>query len=674
MHELIQIGVDTGGTFTDFVMVCRGQVLTYKLASTPPDFSIAILEGIRALIHALPVGGQKNQRTRPAFSLVHSSTVATNALLERNGARTALITTKGFRDVIEIGRQERGELYNLKVRRPEPLVPRALRAEVTERISSEGRALVALSEKEVDQVLSSLLKKRVESLAVCLLFSFLKPTHERLIAKCAKRHGLAVSVSSEIMPEFREFERTSTTVANAYVAPKVQRYLENLLRDVKRAGGQQVRVMQSNGGSLSARTAGEQAAHTLLSGPAAGVIGARAVARQALENTGPQNVLKLITFDMGGTSTDVSLLNGDLTLRTAGNIGGLPVHLPMIDIHTVGAGGGSLARTDPGGALCVGPQSAGAHPGPACYGVGGEPTVTDANLVLGRMDPRYFLDGRMKLEPRRANAAVGALARRLGMNTPSAARAVLRIVNSNMERAIRVISVERGYDPREFTLVSFGGAGGLHACDLADSLRIPRVLIPCNPGVLSAWGALSADVVKDYSRTVMLPFDTVRPAALDMGFSPLLNRAQRDLTREGFARRNIVVARSLDLRYAGQSYELNVPMGPELQSVAEAFHAEHQKRYGHHARGEPLEIVTARVRACGHTAKPVLEPLAWRPGKARSPVLHKRRSLTVYDRALFQAEDHFEGPALVVESFATTYVPRGWAFRVDTWGNLHLKQ
>ncbi len=668
--DIMLIGVDTGGTFTDFVMIRDGHVHTYKVPSTPGDFAQGVLEGVRSLL-----SGAAASRTHP-FNLIHSSTVATNALLERKGARTALITTRGFRDVLEIGRQARPELYNLFVDRSEPLVPQNLRHEVDERLSAEGKVLIPFDEEQAGRVLDSLDGQNVESVAVCLLFSFMRPQHERSLVRAARKRGFDVSASSEILPEFREYERTSTTVANAYVSPAVSSYLQRLGRSAKRLGARHLRIMQSNGGSLSVRAASERAVSTLLSGPAAGVIGALSVARQALgPGNGPgRGEVKIITFDMGGTSTDVSLVNGEYSVTNEGSIGGHPVRVPMIDIHTVGAGGGSLASVDAGGALHVGPQSAGAHPGPACYGTSEDAAVTDANLLLGFISPEYFLGGRMTLDRERAENALQRLADRLGTNAVRAARAVIRIVNSNMERAIRVISVERGFDPREFTLVSFGGAGGLHACHLAEALDIPRVLIPRNPGVLSAWGALAADVVKDYSRTVMLPLRAAAEKKLSNAFSQLERQAQTDLQREGFQKGKGMLFRSLDIRYAGQSYELTVPFNGRLDSAAKGFHRAHARRYGHSAPAELVEIVTARVRAVGRSEKPALGPVAGGRKDGRKAIIKKHGSLVLYGRDQLLAGNVLTGPALIIEDFATTLIPGGWQGKVDKWGNLLLQQ
>ncbi|MGD2205976.1 MAG: hydantoinase/oxoprolinase family protein, partial [Anaerolineae bacterium] len=521
------LGIDVGGTFTDFVLLDdAGRVRIHKLLTSARDQSVAILQGIADLEAGLET------------TVVHGATVATNALLERRGARTALITTEGFRDVLEIGRQTRPDLYALHPTRPASLVPDKWRFELAERVDKHGAVLTPLTPEAADTVVRQVLAGEIESVAVCFLFSFLNPAHERLvrdrIKALAGNAALQVSLSSDVLPEYREYERTSTTVINAYVAPLMSRYLTNLERGLQ---GRRLRIMQSNGGIISAEAARTQAARTALSGPAGGVVGAFELARMA-------GFEQAITFDMGGTSTDVALCPGRVQETTEGSIAGLPLRLPIIDIHTVGAGGGSIARRDAGGALRVGPESAGSDPGPVCYGLidkdglakAREITVTDANLVLGRLDANHFLGGppaSVTLDLDRARAQMQQLARRLSLPLEAAAWGVIRVANSNMERAIRTISVERGHDPRRFTLVAFGGAGPLHACELAAALRIPRVFIPPHPGVLSALGMILADIVKDYSQTVMLPAEAADTEMLERLFLPLYERARADLQDEG---------------------------------------------------------------------------------------------------------------------------------------------
>ncbi|MFT5122863.1 MAG: N-methylhydantoinase A [Kiritimatiellia bacterium] len=645
------IGIDTGGTFTDVVLFTGRAMFTFKLPSTPGDFSQAVLEGA-ARVRVL--GGVEE-----AFELVHSTTVATNALLEQKGAKTALITTRGFRDVLEIGRQARPDLYNLNVVKPEPLIPRSLRLEAHERISAEGKVLVELDVPQLEALLDRLKARGVESLAVCLLFSFLRPTHERKIRTLARKRGLTVSLSSEILPEFREYERTATTVANAFVSPVMKTYLRRLEREAKKQGARHVRIMQQNGGCMTTKAAGEQAVHTLLSGPAAGVIGALHIARTAFKC---QDV-KLITFDMGGTSTDVSLIDGGYAISKERQISGLPIAVPMMDIHTVGAGGGSIAYSDYGGGLHVGPESAGADPGPACYGKGHQPTVTDAHLVLGHLQPDHFLDGRFPLESVRSEQALDPLAKALGLSRAKTAAGIIRIVNANMEKAIRVISVERGYDPRDFTLVSFGGAGGLHACAIAESLNIRNVLIPVNAGVISALGSVCADVVKESAQTVMCPLNA--EASYLVPATRMLEGLRKNMGIDGHP--SVVGELLLDLRYAGQSFELTVPYREGC--VAGDFHALHRKRYGHAQEDAAIEVVNVRARMTAPTKKPALVRLS----KSRRPVDQARMkdgALPVYDRRLLCPGHKLAGPLIVVEDYSTTLIPASWIATVDAWGNM----
>src|SRR5205823_2194886 len=500
------------GTFTDLVLLQEGEIRVHKVLSTPDDPSQAILQGLSDL------GVRESLST-----LVHGSTVATNAVLEHKGVRTGLITTAGFRDVLEIGRQTRPKLYDLKVQKEPPLVPRSLRLEVVERLNERGEVMTPLDEASLKAAIEHMQKENVEAIAICLLFSFTNPEHERKVAEAARSAGFYVSASSEVVPEFREYERTSTVVLNAYIGPLVDRYLAKLEEVLPK--NIPFRIMQSNGGSISSATARQEAARTLLSGPAAGVVGAAFVAEAS-------GFKRAITIDIGGTSTDVALIDGAIAEATEGKIAGYPTRLPMIDIHTVGAGGGSIAWFDVGGALRVGPRSAGADPGPAAYGHGGtEPTVTDANVVLGRLLPEAFLGGAMSLDVEQAHKAVSNIAERLGVSLEEAALGIIRIVNANMEAAIRVISVERGYDPRHFLLVAFGGAGPLHACELAAALQIPRVPIPTVPGVLSALVMLAAEVIKDYVRTVMVLSEDAQTKVSGV-FSELEEQGRADLRSE----------------------------------------------------------------------------------------------------------------------------------------------
>ncbi len=668
------IGIDTGGTFTDFVWVDGdGRLRIHKQPATPDDPSRAVITGLAALGDA-----------PPDAPVIHGSTVATNALLERRGARTALITTAGFRDVMAIGRQNRPDLYALVPQKPPPLVPRAWRYEAVERVSATGEVLIPLDEAALSPVLDQLAAERIESTAVCLLFSFLHPAHERRIAELIRERlgpDAFISLSVDILPEYREYERTATTVINAYVAPLMSRYLVRLAEGI---APRPLAVMQSNGGIISAAVAGAQAARTALSGPAGGVVGARFVAGAAGHDD-------IITFDMGGTSTDVALCPGRAPVTTEGEIAGLPLQLPMIDIHTVGAGGGSLAWVDAGGALNVGPQSAGADPGPACYHAdfgrwraaldarfaAGRATVSDANLVLGRLDPARFLGGEMTLHESSARQALASLAADLGAPVEDAAWAVVRVANANMERAVRRISVERGHDPRRFTLVAFGGGGPLHACELAEGLDIPRVLVPLVPGVLSALGMTAAEPTRDYSRTVML---SPAEATMTDPFAPLVELARAEMAAEGYDPARLSLRRGLDMRYRGQSHELTVGVSPEMDAAAltEAFHAVHAARYGYARPEAAVELVTARLSAVAPSAGlrlPRHEPGGRDPSAAmigRRPVRFTAgfAEATLYDRAQLRPGNALPGPAVVYQYDTTTIVPPGWSAAVDEGENL----
>src|SRR6266849_4883012 len=513
-----RIAIDTGGTFTDCVWIdATNRLRMLKVFSTPADPSQAIVEALHKIGH------------EGELIILHGTTVGTNTLLERKGARVALVTTAGFEDAIEIGRQARPKLYDFFFDRVEPLVPADLRFGVDERIGSDGEVLRTPSQQDLRALADKLRQKHPEAVAISLLFSFADPQHERAVASALERLGVPLSVSHRILPEFREYERASTVVVNAYLQPVVQRYLENLNRRAQ--GGcdrnASIFVMQSSGGITALSSAVREPVRTVLSGPAGGVVGAAYLARRS-------GLGRIISFDMGGTSTDVALVDGEARASSQSEIAGLSVGVPMLDIHTVGAGGGSITRFDSAGALRVGPESAGADPGPICYGRGTQPTVTDANLILGRLQPTRFLGGDFTLDLERTRAITQEWLKQQGshMTLEQFAVGVIRVVNAVMEKAIRVVSIERGYDPREFTLVAFGGAGGLHACELADALSIPHVIVPALPGALSALGILVSDVVKDYSRTVLWRVAGRLPAAkLDREFAALQKQAAQDFQK-----------------------------------------------------------------------------------------------------------------------------------------------
>ena len=655
-----RIGVDTGGTFTDFVFVKDGQVQLFKVPSTPQDPSLAIKQGLA--------------RIGDVVDVVHGTTVGTNALLQRRGARTALITTRGFEDVLVIGRQARPELYNLNAIKPPPLVDDELRFGVSERVVASGEVLEPLNEDELPGLVEKLREARVESVAISLLFSFLHPEHEERIAESLASLAMPLSISSRILPEYREFERTSTVVINAYLQPLMGRYL-NRLKD--QSSKLNLRVMQSSGGSISADVAAEEPVRTILSGPSGGVVGALRAARSA----GIKNV---ITFDMGGTSTDVALCDsGAIRTTNEAVVAGLPVAVSVMDIHTVGAGGGSIARVDEGGSLRVGPESAGADPGPACYGRSMLPTVTDAHVVLGHFGGGGLLGGEFKLDEERAHAALGQLAedlsRVVGGRTSviAAAEGVLSVANTNMERALRHISVERGHDPRQFALLPFGGAGGLHAVDLARALRIPQIIMPTAPGALSAVGVLVADVVKDQSRTVMFSLNSKQVAKLPKVFREMEREAAAVLRREGFPAARQRHERALAMRYRGQSFELLI--NKTIGNVASAFHRAHRERYGYAQEQSEIEIVSARLRSMGLVDRLSMRKTAAGKGtvKPHNSVLAylngRKATVAVYKRDELRGGVKLRTPCIVSEYSATTLIPADAKAHVDQFGNILIQ-
>ena len=670
------VGVDTGGTFTDFMVIAPdGAVYTHKRLSTPHDPGQAVLDGLAELARLLSAA--------PSKRLVHGSTVATNAILERKGAATAFVTTQGFRDLLHIGRQSRRALYDLTPPLPRPIIPAEHCFEVPERIGPGGEVIRPLDTASLERVAQELKARGLESVALVFLHSYANPQHEAAAARLLRGLGLRVSASHEILPEHREYERASTTALNAYVSPLMERYLKGLAVRIQEMGFQRFRVMQSSGGVTDADAAGRLGVHTVLSGPAGGVVGALRAGRAA-------GFTHLITLDMGGTSTDVSLLPGRLLTTTESEIDGMPVRIPVLDIHTVGAGGGSIAHVDAGGALRVGPQSAGADPGPACYGRGGVHfTVTDANFLLGRIPPGWFLGGKMRLDREAAERAGRALAQQLGATLEEAAYGVLRVVNSNMERAVKVISVERGHDPREFTLVSFGGAGSLHAAELAMELEIPRVLVPQHPGVLSAFGMAVADVVRTYVHGVLGPLNGSTLQRAQGAAAGLFERAAAELDAEGVPAASRTYEITVDARYAHQSFELPLPcpglldQPPEALAAQlhEAFHQAHRAAYGHAHPEEPVELVAVRLRAEGKSpaANPRLTggKVKSRGGAAPSP--EERRPVffasgwvttPVYPRESLPPGCTLPGPAIVVEEHATTVLPPGCSLTVLETGAL----
>lgn len=675
MPRALRIGIDIGGTFTDFVIfeLESSTLKTLKILSTPDDPASAVLSGLQLLLEGDP----------KEISIIHGSTVATNALLERKGALTALVTTAGFRDILQIGRQNRSQLYDFFDEPLPPLVPEKLRLEVTERVDHNGNVLIPLANHQLTDLIPYLKNHNVESVAVCLLFSFAQPSHENQIANSLREANFFVSASSEVLPEFREYERTSTTVVNAYVSPIINRYLTRLDSGINPSSCTPIKIaiMQSNGGVIGVNEAKTSGVRCILSGPAGGVTGSAFLAKQMqIANELDPNAVKIITFDMGGTSTDVSLIDGKSMITTESQIGGCPIRIPMLDIHTIGAGGGSIASVDSGGALRVGPESAGAYPGPACYGLAGNltkpvllPTVTDANLILGRILADHFLDGKMKLNRSFSGKAMENICKQLDLTIDRLASGIIEVTNAHMERALRLISVERGYDPKEFTLFAYGGAGGQHAADLARRVGIPRVVIPPMASTLSAFGMLAADIVKDYVKTVMLPGDS-DPLYLDSILEPMILQGLREIKVQGIPAEEIHTESSLDVRYKGQSYELTIPFSAEF---AEAYHQKHHLVYGYARPEAPLEIVNLRVRATGKVAMPQLpRPLPGTDSPDRAllnlrPVIinDTTENVRTYRGERLMANDRIAGPALIVRPDTTIWVGRTDILQVDVFGN-----
>jgi N-methylhydantoinase A len=650
----LTIAIDTGGTFTDCVYRIGNRVDVLKLPSTPDDPSRAILEAVRKIAGLIP---------EASVEVRHGTTVATNALLERKGARVAFVTTSGFEDTLAIARQARPDLYEWNHHRAAPLTDQCFG--IAERIGPDGSVLLAPTDAALDQLRREIHKSKSEAIAVSLLFSFANPAHEQAIGAALASLRLPISLSHQILPEFREYERGSTVALNAYLAPRLQQYVHALQRGLAKRGAN-LSIMQSSGGILSSASAEREPVRTILSGPAGGVIGALSVARAI-------GIDRILTFDMGGTSTDVALLDTarEPPTSTEGQVAGLPVGVPMLDIHTAGAGGGSLAWMDHAGALQVGPQSAGAVPGPACYGGGNRATVTDANLVLGRLHPDHFLGGAMHLDGARARSALAAIPTKSFATLEHLAEGILRVANARMESALRRVSVERGHDPRTFTLLAFGGAGPLHACALAQSLGIHRVLIPNAPGALSALGILDADLRREFSRTVMLAPGS--PQIVQVF------RALEEEARVAFAAENSLpsLARSADLRYHGQGFELRVDW---TANAVARFHRLHAESYGYADLARPVEIVTLRVQAIARTRKPRIARAALAKPDARYAQISVHRifedggwrSAMLYDRSRLRPGNCIVGPAAIAELSATTHLPAGWTTSVDAFSNLIL--
>jgi len=689
---VIKVGVDIGGTFTDIVLadLGKGIVSVSKVPTTPDDYSSGVMTGIKRILK------QTGHRSHDIDQIIHATTIVTNSIIEGKVAKSGFITTKGFKDILEIQRQIRTELYDFFHVRPRPLVPRHLCYEVSERIGPEGDVLKDLDEDDVISAARELMEKKVESIAVCLLHSYMNPSHERRVKEIIKeKYPLTyVSLSSEVCPHFREYFRASTTVVNAVTIPIAGRYISNLKNKLKEeVFTASLYIMQSSGGIMTSERAIKEPVYMVESGPAAGTI----VAKFMCEILGWENI---ISFDMGGTTTKASLLeHGEPMMAPYYEVGataqkergatkgsGYPIMTPVIDLIEVGAGGGSIGWIDPGGALKVGPISAGAKPGPVCYGIGGtEPTVTDANLVLGRINPHYFLGGRIKLDVSRAREAINnKCADPLGVDLIEASRGIVEIANSNMIRALRNISVERGYDPREYTLVAFGGAGPMHINSLADELKISKILVPPSPGTITAMGLLMTDLRHDYNRTILKTTKLLDLIEVQKNYEKLDLMASKTLRGEGFTEQSILFTRSFDMRYLGQSYELNVPIPTKirdikLRDIEEDFHRAHERVYGHKSPEEPIQVVNLKLTAIGLVDKPKLNVVEMRKGDTKEALKERREvffveegliECDIYDRYRLYGGYQIEGPAIIEEADSTTVLHPNYQAQIDQFGDI----
>lgn len=676
-----KLGVDVGGTFTDLCLFNEDhkETLVLKIPSVPNDPSKAIIEGIKNILKLNHVESESVQY------LVHGTTVGTNAAIERKGAKTALITTEGFRDLLELARQTRPSVYNLFKDKPEPLIKRSLRKEVAERLHFDGSVLQSINQEQVEEILKDLAKENITAVSVCFLHSYINPIHENAVKKMIRDFlpDVYVSISSEVLPEYREYERLMTTSLNSYLGPVVSNYVNNFAGNVEKIGiPVRPYINQSNSGVMSIEDAKENPIRTALSGPSAGVSGAAYIAMLA----GFENI---ITFDMGGTSTDVSLIqNSTPRVATGKKVAGFPVQIPMTDVHAVGAGGGSIAWVDNGGILKVGPHSAGATPGPAAYNHGGtEPTVTDANVFLKRLNPRYILDGSMEINYQAAEDAIfEKLSKPLGLDMGDAAKGIIKIVNSNMVRAIRVVSVEQGYDPREFTLVAFGGAGALHAAYVAKELGIKKILIPDNPGILSALGLLVSDLRMDYVKTNRL--------LASIGNIPLVNKELGELTlqaKEWLQQENVpqnaqIIEQKIDMRYLGQNYELTIHVNNKLNdekdlvALKNLFHKEHEKTYGYANENEQVEFINYRVVAKGKVSKINLRNHEVGGKDSIHAIIEKREVYfeeadafiltNVYQRKKLAPNNTIVGPGIIEQMDSTIVIPPDCTAKIDKFRNI----
>ena len=683
-----RVGVDSGGTFTDICLFDEddGRVEVWKVSSTPDDPSRGIAQGVdEGMRRVAPEAG--DQPAAPVSYFGHGTTGATNALIQHKGVPTGLITTDGFRDLLEIGRQKRPDLYDIFADKPPTLVARSLRLEVAERIRHTGEVEIALDEDAVRAAARKLRAAGVSAVAISFLYSFVRPEHERRAKEIVSEEypEAFICTSHDIAPEFREFERLSTVVVNAYLGPVMKRYIDRLAPRLSALGMSVTpHLTQSNGGVIGFQTAADKPVRTVLSGPSTGVVGAQAIGRAA-------GLPDLITFDMGGTSTDVALLKaGEARLASEAIVHGHPIKAPMLDIHTVGAGGGSIAYVDNGGLLKVGPRSAGADPGPVCYGRGNlEPAVTDANIVLQTLNPRHLLGGRMEVRQDLAKEAIGRLAQQLGLGLMETAQGIISVVTANMAKAIRVISVQRGHDPRDYTLMAFGGAGPLHAARLARELDIQRILVPRNPGILCAMGLLLTDLRADFATTRLLPLEASVLGDIEQAFAALKAQAEAWFAHEEIAADARRLLRTVDMRYAGQNYELAIalPDGPitakTIDLLSQGFAEAHQRMYGFLADNEPVQLVTFRLEATGLVSKATLQAHPPAGADATAAIRESREvwlaergdfvTCPVYAREALKSGNRFAGPAIVEQMDTTTVVLPGMTARVDAYLNLILE-
>ena len=670
------IGVDVGGTFTDVILVCTetGSQHVHKVPSTPESQDIAVTKGVTEILKTHQIDSQD------VDLVVHGTTVATNAMLERKGARVVLLTTEGLEDVLEIGRQNRDDIYNLHAKRAEPLVAREDRIGVNERLDSEGKVVLELNASTIERVTSSAIKRKPDSVAISLLFSFHNQDHEKKLLQAFSSSDLYVVASSDVLPEFREFERTSTTVLEAYLGPLVIGYLQRLVSSLSNiCPKSRLTVMQSNGGTMLASRARGRAIGLAISGLAGGAIGGWEIAKQ-------WNVSRAITLDMGGTSCDISAILGAVVVRPDNEVGGLPLRMPSVDVKTIGAGGGSIAWVDNAGILHVGPQSAGAQPGPAAYGKGGkEATVTDANLILGRLNPDYFLGGKVRLHMKRARDSVSTLSSTLGLSLEETALGIIKISTANMVQAIREVTVERGTDPRSFILIPFGGAGSTQAVDIAEDLAINQILVPPHPGITSALGLVCTDLRVDLMKTVLMSATKKNQETLLSTYTVLAEEAESRLVGQGAAKEDIRIDWNLDMRYVGQSHEISVKIPKEQQkkivekSISKFEHI-HDESFGYMMSGRDVEWVTARIvaqsssgqyRPLIHSVEGIAQPIS-----ERSVLIDdgSKISADVYRRWELGTGQVVKGPSIVEQLDTTTYVGPGWSATQEKDGVLWMRR